>query len=31
VNTAPDVLFRRIVEEIPDAVIFADRQGAIRL
>jgi PAS domain S-box-containing protein len=30
-NTAPEALFRRIVEEIPDAVIFADRQGAIRL
>ena len=30
-NTTPDGLFRRIVEEMPDAVIFADRQGAIRL
>jgi PAS domain S-box-containing protein len=30
-NPAPDALFRRIVEEMPDAVIFADRQGAIRL
>jgi PAS domain S-box-containing protein len=30
-NTAPEALFRRIVEEMPDAVIFADRQGAIRL
>jgi PAS domain S-box-containing protein len=24
-------LFRRIVEEMPEAVIFADRQGAVRL
>ena len=30
-NTAPEALFRRIVEEMPDAVIFADWQGAIRL
>lgn len=30
-TNAPDALFRRIVEEMPDAVIFADRQGAIRL
>ena len=30
-TTSPDWLFRRIVEEMPEAVIFADRQGAIRL
>jgi PAS domain S-box-containing protein len=30
-NTAPEALCRRIVEEMPDAVIFGDRQGAIRL
>ena len=29
--TAPDALFRRIVEEMPEAVISADREGAIRL
>jgi PAS domain S-box-containing protein len=29
--TAPGWLFRRIVEEIPEAVIFADGQGVIRL
>lgn len=27
----PDRLFRRLVEEMPEAVVFADRQGAIRL
>ncbi|MGH7396120.1 MAG: PAS domain S-box protein [Candidatus Rokuibacteriota bacterium] len=27
----PDWLFRRIVEEMPEAVIFADRQGVVRL
>jgi PAS domain S-box-containing protein len=26
-----DRLFRRIVEEMPEAVIFADRQGVVRL
>jgi PAS domain S-box-containing protein len=28
---SPGWLFRRIVEEMPEAVIFADREGAIRL
>ena len=28
---SPGWLFRRIVEEMPEAVIFADRQGAVRL
>jgi PAS domain S-box-containing protein len=28
---SPDWLFRRIVEEISEAVIFADRQGVVRL
>jgi PAS domain S-box-containing protein len=27
----PGWLFRRIVEEMPEAVIFADRQGVVRL
>lgn len=30
-TSSPGWLFRRIVEEIPEAVIFADRQGAVRL
>lgn len=29
--SSPDWLFRRIVEEISEAVIFADRQGVVRL
>ena len=28
---SPGRLFRRIVEEMPEAVIFADREGAVRL
>ena len=27
----PDSLFQRIVEEMPEAVLFADRQGVVRL
>ena len=27
----PEWLFRRIVEQMPEAVIFADRQGVVRL
>ena len=30
-TSSPDWLFRRIVEEISEAVIFADRQGVVRL
>lgn len=30
-TSPPDWLFRRIVEEISEAVIFADRQGVVRL
>ena len=30
-TSSPDWLFRRIVEEMPEAVIFADRQGVVRL
>jgi PAS domain S-box-containing protein len=30
-TSTPQWLFRRIVEEMPEAVIFADRKGAIRL
>ena len=30
-TNSPDWLFRRIVEEMPEAVIFADRQGVVRL
>jgi PAS domain S-box-containing protein len=30
-TTSPGWLFRRIVEEMPEAVIFADREGTIRL
>ena len=30
-TSSPGWLVRRIVEEMPEAVIFADRQGAIRL
>jgi PAS domain S-box-containing protein len=30
-TSAPGWLLRRIVEEIPEAMIFADRQGAVRL
>jgi PAS domain S-box-containing protein len=30
-TSSPGWLLRRIVEEMPEAVIFADRQGAIRL
>jgi PAS domain S-box-containing protein len=29
--SSPDWLFRRIVEEMSEAVIFADRQGVVRL
>jgi PAS domain S-box-containing protein len=28
---SPDWLFRQIVEEMPEAVIFADQQGVVRL
>jgi PAS domain S-box-containing protein len=28
---SPDSLYRQIVEQIPDAVVFADRDGVIRL
>ena len=30
-TSSSDWLFRQIVEEMPDAVIFADRQGVVRL
>lgn len=30
-ESAPGWLFRRIVEEMPEAVIFADQQGVVRL
>ena len=30
-ETSLDWLFRRIVEEMPEAVIFADQQGVVRL
>jgi PAS domain S-box-containing protein len=30
-TSSADRLFRRIVEEMPEAVIFADRQGVVRL
>ena len=30
-TSSPGWLFRRIVEEMPEAVIFADRQGVVRL
>ena len=30
-TSSADRLFRRIVEEMPEAVIFADRQGGVRL
>ena len=30
-KVSPDSLFRHIVEEIPEGVIFADRQGTVRL
>ena len=30
-TTAPGWLFRRIIEAMPEAVIFADRQGVVRL
>jgi PAS domain S-box-containing protein len=30
-TSSPDWLFRRIVEEMPEAVIFADRHGVVRL
>jgi PAS domain S-box-containing protein len=30
-TSTPGWLFRRIVEEMPEAVLFADRQGVVRL
>jgi PAS domain S-box-containing protein len=30
-TSSPGWLVRRIVEEMPEAVVFADRQGAIHL